>query len=50
MTFFTSVIIEWNKLDPEIQNAPSLNIFEKNIKVFKTYSKQHVWLPQPKRY
>ena len=26
-----SVIIEWNKLDPEIQNALSLNIFKKNI-------------------
>ena len=24
--FFPSVILEWNKLDPEIQNAPSLNI------------------------
>ena len=30
-TFFMSVIIEWNKLDPEIQNAPSHNIFKKNI-------------------
>ena len=29
--FFPSVILEWNKLDPEIQNAPSLNIFKKNI-------------------
>ena len=29
-TFFLSVIIEWKKLDPEIQNAPSLNIFIKN--------------------
>ena len=27
-TFFPSVIIEWNKLDPEIQNASSLNIFK----------------------
>ena len=33
-TFFPSVIIEWNKLDPEIQNAPSLNIFKKNISKF----------------
>ena len=33
-TFFPSVIIEWNKLDPEIQNAPSLNIFKKNILKF----------------
>ena len=30
-TFFSSVITEWNKLDPEIQNAPSMNIFRKNI-------------------
>ena len=29
-----SVIIEWNKLDPEIQNAPSHNIFKKNILKF----------------
>ena len=29
-TFFPSVIIEWNKLDLEIQNIPSLNIFKKN--------------------
>ena len=33
-TFFPSVIIEWNKLDPEIQNAPSLNIFKKNVLKF----------------
>ena len=33
-TFFPSFIIEWNKLDPEIQNAPSLNIFKKNILKF----------------
>ena len=32
--FFSSVIIEWNKLDPEIQNAPSLNIFKRNILKF----------------
>ena len=31
-TFFPSVIIEWNKLDPEIENAPpSVSIFKKNI-------------------
>ena len=30
-TFFPLVIIEWYKLHPEIQNAPSLNIFKKNI-------------------
>ena len=30
-TFFP---FEWNKLDPEIQNAPSLNIFKKNISKF----------------
>ena len=33
-TFFLSVTIEWNKLDPEMQNAPSLNIFKKNILKF----------------
>ena len=33
-TFFPSVIIEWNKLDHEIQNAPRLNIFKKNILQF----------------
>ena len=32
--FFPSVILEWNKLDPEIQNAPSHNIFKKNILKF----------------
>ena len=31
---FPSVIIEWNKLDPEIQNAPSLNFFKRNILKF----------------
>ena len=29
--FFPSVTIEWNKLDPKIQNAPSLNIFKNNV-------------------
>ena len=33
-TFFAPVIIDWNKLDPEIQNPPSLNIFKKNILKF----------------
>ena len=33
-TFFLSVIIEWKKLDPEIQNTPSLNIFKNNILKF----------------
>ena len=33
-TFFPPVIIEWNKLDPEIQNAPSLNTFKNNISKF----------------
>ena len=31
---FPSVIIDWNKLDPEIQNAPSLNVIKKNILKF----------------
>ena len=30
-TFFPLVIIEWHKLNPEIQNARSLNIFKNNI-------------------
>ena len=33
-TFYPLVIIEWNKLDPEIQNASSFNIFKKNILKF----------------
>ena len=33
-TFSPSIIIEWNKLDLKIQNAPSLNIFKKNILKF----------------
>ena len=32
--FFSSVIIEWNKLDPEIQNTSSLNILKKNVLKF----------------
>ena len=32
--FVPSVIIEWNNLDSEIQNPPSLNIFKKNILKF----------------
>ena len=31
---FPSVIIEWNRLDPEIQNGPRLNIFKRNILKF----------------
>ena len=33
-TFLPSVIIEWNKLDSEIQNTPSLNIFKKSVLKF----------------
>ena len=33
-TFFPLVIIGWNKRNPKIQNAPSLNIFKKNISKF----------------
>ena len=33
-TFFPSIIIEWNKLDPAIRNAESLGIFEGNILKF----------------
>ena len=41
-TFFPSAIIEWNKLDLEIQNTPGINIFKNNISVYKTYHKQHI--------
>ena len=33
-TFFLSVIIKWNKLDPAIQNASSFNIFKRDILKF----------------
>ena len=33
-TCFPSVIIESNKLEPEIQSTPSLNIFKKNFLKF----------------
>ena len=33
-TFFLSVINEWNKLDPEVQNTPSLSFFKNNILKF----------------
>ena len=33
-TFFPSAIIEWNKLDPTIRNAESLDIFKSNILKF----------------
>ena len=32
--FFPSAIMEWNQLDREIQNTPSLYIFKKNILKF----------------
>ena len=41
-TFIPSVIIDWNKLDPEIRNAPSDNIFKNVFKVYKTYCKYHI--------
>ena len=34
-TFSPSVIIEWYKVDPEVQNAPSLHIFKKYIYILK---------------
>ena len=42
-TFFPSVIIEWNKLDPEIKNVPSRNNFKVSVvfQVYKAYRKQH---------
>ena len=33
-TFFPSAIIEWNKLDPSIQNAEGVGIFKSNILKF----------------
>ena len=33
-TFFSSAIIEWNKLDPTIQNAQCFGILESNILTF----------------
>ena len=38
-TFIPSVTIELNKLDSEINNAPSLNIFKYNILKFRPASK-----------
>ena len=29
-TFFPLAIIEWNKLNPEIQNVPRINVFKRN--------------------
>ena len=43
-TFLPSVIIEWNKLDPEIQNAASLNTFKNNILKFIRLP-YIIWLP-----
>ena len=43
-TFFPSVIIEWNKLDPEIQNAPSLNTFKSNVLKFIRSTTNIIWL------
>ena len=43
-TFFPSVIIEWNKLDPEIQNAPSLNTFKNNVLKFIRSTTNIIWL------
>ena len=33
-SFFPSAVIEWNKLDPEIRNVDSFNIFKKSILSF----------------
>ena len=33
-TFFTSIIIEWNKLDPEIHNSTNFDFFKENILKF----------------
>ena len=45
-----SVITECNKLDPEIQNAPSLNIFKKNTLKFIRPTANNIYLPKPKLY
>ena len=34
-SFFPSVIIEWNKLDPSLRRCDSYNVFKKNILKFK---------------
>ena len=41
--FLPSVIVEWNKLDLEIQNAPSLNVFKKNILKFIRPTAQNIF-------
>ena len=52
-TFFSSAIIEWNKLDPTIQNAQSFGILESNIltfirptpiSFFNCYNHNGIWL------
>ena len=40
-TFFTSVITEWNKLDPTIRNAESFGIFKSNILKFIPPTPKH---------
>ena len=40
-TFFTSVITEWNKLDPTIRNAESFGIFKSNTLKFITPTPKH---------
>ena len=32
--FFPSTVIEWNKLDPNLRSAASLNVFKKNLLKF----------------
>ena len=33
-SFFPSTVIEWNKLDPNLRSAASLNFFKKNLLKF----------------
>ena len=42
-TFFLPVIIEWSKMDPEIQNTPSLNISKKNILKVMRYTVNNIF-------
>ena len=42
-SFFPSTLIEWNKLDPNIQSAASLNIFKKSLLKFIRHSPNSVF-------
>ena len=42
-TFFPSTILEWNKLDPSLQNSASYNVFKNNILKFKRPSRNKIF-------